>query len=288
MKKWLKVLIILFTGVTVAGVTFLVNSAYINKHTRLVNVVVAAEDIPPYNLIGKYQTAEAVISSVPDDAVTDPAFLGEQEWYSGSLGIGQGDIIRKSRINNAESNPFGKALALKDKKILVGVKTDQAMSAGSNIKPGVIVNALVFIPSDNRNRPENTVVGPDQDGLLSGLLIREVQNADTNAPNGKGREAQPVVAVIETSIPAAQKLVLYQEVGKVYLVPAGVDLNTDNTSASVNTGSAAPVPAAGNTSEGAATNPAAGSVQPAAVPEDADSPEVQKSIMSPTPGVRRR
>ncbi len=247
MRKWLKVLIILFTGAAVAGITFLVNSAYIDKHTRLVSVVVAAEDIPPHNRVKGYHMSEAVISSVPDDAVTDPAILSEQEWYAGSLGIGKGDIIRKSRINNVETNPFGKALALKDKKVLVGVKTDQVMSAGSNIKPGVLVNALVFIPSDNRSRPENTVIGPDQDGLLSGLLVREIQNADTNAPSGTGRESQPVVAVIETSIPAAQKLVLYQEIGKVYLVPAGVAPVSAGTSASA-AGSSPPVSAPGQQS----------------------------------------
>jgi len=277
LKKWLKVLIILFTGVTVAGVTFLVNSAYIEKHTRLVNVVVAAEDIHPYSVVKKYHTAEAVISSVPDDAVTDPAFLGEQEWYAGSLGIGKDDIIRKSRINNVETNPFGKALALKDKKVLVGVKTDQVMSAGSNIKPGVMVNALVFIPSDNRSRPENSVIGPDQDGLLSGLLIREIQNADTNAPNGKGREAQPVVAVIETSIPAAQKLVLYQEIGKVYLVPAGVA--PVSTSAAVSTG--APV-SADNGSPSLITS---GSQN---YPEQPVSPSTPAPPETPSQAVRKR
>ncbi|WP_418790315.1 hypothetical protein [Phosphitispora sp. TUW77] len=229
MKKWVKVLIIVLTGLSVAGVTFLVNNAYITKHTRLINVVIAVEDVLPYNTVKKYHTTEVVISSVPDDAVTDPAFLDEQEWYAGNLGIGKGDIIRKSRISNAETTPFGKALALKDKNVLVGVKTDQVMSAGSNIKPGVLVNALVFIPSDNRSRTENTVIGPGQDILLSGLLIKEIQNADTNAPNGKGRDAQPVVAVIETSIAAAQKLVLYQEIGKVYLVPVGVDLNSSQS-----------------------------------------------------------
>jgi len=223
LKKWLRIITIITTGLVVAGLTFLINSAYIAKHTRLAKVAVATDNIYPYNRVVKYEITEVVESSVPQDAVTDLNFLGDREWFAGGLGIGKGDVIRKSRLRDVKTNPFGQALGLQEDKVLVGVKTDQIQSAGANIKPGVLVNGFVFIAGDGRKRADDAVIGPDQDPLLANLLVREVQNSDISTPGGKGREAIPAVAVIETSPGAAQRLVLYQETGKIYLTPAGVN-----------------------------------------------------------------
>jgi len=226
LKRWMRITLILAAGLAAAGITFVLNRAYISEHTRFENVVIAMENTYPYSPLQKYQLAKRVKSSIPEDAVLNTEFLTGKKWYAGHLGIGEGDIIRKSRIKDSAGTPFGEAVALEGGKVLVGVKTDQVLSAGGSIKPGVLVNAIVFIPGDGRSRPDDIVITPEREPLLGGLLIKDVQNADSSAPGGKGREALPVVAVIETSMQAAQKLVLYQETGKVYLAPVGVNTKT--------------------------------------------------------------
>lgn len=225
MKKALKLVFILLTAFALAGITFLLNKAYLNKHTQFKQIAVATEAITPYGSVNKFTLEKVVTSAVPEDAITDLKYLKKSEWFAGKVGIGQGDVIRKSRLVDAQNNPYGKALGLKQNKILIGVKTDQVFSAGNNLKPGVLAHAFVFIPSNGRDTVDK-VIGPTQETAYANLLIKEVQNADVTKPAQKGREALPVVAVIETTSAVAQKLVLAQELGKVYLTPSGVDLDS--------------------------------------------------------------
>jgi hypothetical protein len=242
LKKWLKITIIVVTGLLVGVLTFSLNKSYITANTSFDTVVVAAENISPYGLISNYRTKKVVRSAVPDDAVKDTTILKNKEWYAGKLGIGEGDIIRKSRIVDTATNPFGQVLAVKKDHVLIGVKTDQIFSAGKNIKPGVRAHAFVFIPGDQRTTSDR-VIGPQNDPLLANLLVKEVQNAEATSLAEKGREALPVVAVLETTIPVAQKIVLYQETGKIYLAPAGIDVASAITTLSQNT----PIPQNNNT-----------------------------------------
>lgn len=225
MKKALKLVFILLTAFTLAGITFLLNKAYLNKHTQFQQIAVATDAVTPFGPVTKYQLEKVVTSAVPEDAITDLSYLEKTDWFAGKIGIGQGDVIRKSRLVNDQNNPYGKALALKQDKILVGIKTDQVFSAGNNLRPGVLAHAFAFIPGNGRDSVDR-VVGPSQEAAYANLLIKEVQNADVTQTAQKGREALPVVAVVETTSAVAQKLVLAQELGKVYLTPSGVDLDS--------------------------------------------------------------
>ncbi len=248
MKKALKILLIILTGLLVAGITFTLNKSYINKHTNFKTVAIAKETVTPYGKLAKYELVKVVSSAIPEDAITDLSYLQKKEWFAGKLGIGTGDVIRKSRLVDEKSNPFGPALAVKNNKVLVGVVVDQAKSTGGNIKPGVLTNAVVFLAGDSRAGTPDRVISSDDDALLGNLLVKQLQNSDVGAATGKGKEAVPAVAIIETSLKAAKTLVKYQEIGKVYLVPVGVDIKTlykvaDQSSPTGTPVSAAPKPA---------------------------------------------
>lgn len=207
MKKWLRITIVVLIALALAGFTFVLNKAYISKHTDLKTVAITKETVYPFNQLKKYQLTKVPRSAVPEDAVTDLKNLNDKEWFAGKLGIGEGDIIRKSRIVDTKTNPFGQALGLKDNNVLIGVKTDLILSAGKSVRPGVLTNVLVFLPGNDRELPSR-VAGPQwnnkppfiYDPLLGNLLVREIQNADGTPLGEKGREALPVVVVIEASI----------------------------------------------------------------------------------------
>lgn len=223
MKKIFKILFILLFASAAAGITFFLNKSYINEHTTLGEVVVAKEDISPYAAVTNYEVAKVVKASIPEDAVTKMDFLKNKQWFTTKLGIGKGDIIRKSRIVEAKNNPFGPALGLKEGNVLVGVKTDQILSAGKYIKPDTLANAFVFIQGNRQDMPDR-IIGPGEDPVLSKLLIKDVQNSDGTTLKENGDKAIPAVAVVEGSVNTAKKLVEYQEKGKVYFAPTGIDL----------------------------------------------------------------
>lgn len=228
MKKWLKVTVVVVTGLMLAAATYVLNKSYIESHTSLQPVAVALETTTPYSKLTKYELVEKVRASIPEDAVTDLKYLTDKQWYAGSIGIGEGDIIRKSRLVDETNNPFGKALILEKDKVLVGIETSLLRSAGANIKPGVLVNALVFRAGDQRGEAD-TVISVDDNSMLGNLLVKEVKNADAadaTSKAGKGKEAIPTVVVLETTVPVAKYLVLCQETGKIYLSPVGVDIKT--------------------------------------------------------------
>ncbi|KNZ69036.1 hypothetical protein Tfer_2280 [Thermincola ferriacetica] len=271
MKKWLKITFVLITGLLLAVTTFILNKSYIAQHTDLKPVVVAKETVTPYNPITKYELVKKVRSSIPEDAVTDPKYLEKKKWYAGKLGIGAGDIIRKSRIVDEDSNPFGKAISLTDNKVLVGVETNLVKSAGANIKPGVKVNALVFKPANDRSE-QDTVITPNENPLLGNILVKQVLNSQATNVAGKGKEAMPTVAVLETTVPVAKLLVLYQETGKIYLAPVGVDIKTASKIAEHKQTNGAPV---SKPVPKPNTSPAAGPSRPTAPQVSAP---VQKTI----------
>jgi hypothetical protein len=225
MNKWTKLFIILSNAFVLAIITFIINSAYIAKNTNLKPVVVATKNIGPFEEVIEFTVVKKVASSIPEDAITEPIDLKGKPWFAGKIGIGQGDIIRISRITEVQTNPFGNVIALKKNKVLVGVKTDLVMSAGRNLKPGTLVHGNVFIKGNDRNTFDR-VISSQNDPLLANLLVREVQNSDAAKLSEKGREALPAVVVLEASIPVAQKLIFYQEIGKIYLTPSAIDMET--------------------------------------------------------------
>jgi len=210
---------VLLGAVLVTAVVILLSNSYVAKNTDLVKVVVAVEDIQPYQSITNIQYAEKVRSEVPDDAITDMDELKNQSWVASEIGFYKGQAIRKSGITTGENSPYGKVMNLEEGSSLVGVKVDQAQAAGDYIKPGVIVDAIVYV----RNEFETRIIGPKDDPDLGGLIIFDRQNSEGTEPGSEGRSLIPSVAIIQTkSEEVKKKLVEYQEEGKIYLSPSGI------------------------------------------------------------------
>ncbi|OUM86612.1 MAG: hypothetical protein BAA01_11425 [Bacillus thermozeamaize] len=206
-----------------AGVAL--QQSIVKKQTTTERVVVAAETILPYGtLAGKLTTRAVVKSEVPDDAIRDLAELDGQEWFAGEIGFVEGMPLRKSLLVTAKDSKFGQALALKDGRMLIGLQTDQVRSAGDSIKPGTVADAYVYIPGTPET-PARTIT-PADDPNLKGLLVVDRQNHNGYEPQKDGSNNQnpiPAIAIIETDKPSvAAALIRYQEEGKVYLVPTGV------------------------------------------------------------------
>jgi len=213
--------IAVFAGAVVITLfVVLLSSSYVAKNTDLVKVVVALEDIQPYQKINERVTySEKVRSEVPEDAITDMSELAEEPWFANEIGYYKGESIRKSGITTSENSKYGAVLKLEKGKSLIGVKVDQAQSAGDYIKPGVLVDAIVYI----KNEFETKTIGPKDDPDLAGLLVYERQNAEGTEPGADGRSLIPSIAILETSSEEVKKkLVTYQEEGKIYLSPSGV------------------------------------------------------------------
>lgn len=207
-----------------AGVAL--QQSIVQKQTTTERVVVAAETILPYGSVaGKLSTRAVVKSEVPDDTIRDLSELKGEEWFAGEIGFAEGMPIRKSLLVTAKESKFGQTLALKDGRMLIGLQTDQVRSAGDSIKPGTIADAYVYIPG-TPEAPSRTIT-PADDPNLKGLLVVDRQNQNGYEPSKDGAGNQnpiPAIAIIETDKPSvAAALIRYQEEGRVYLVPTGVE-----------------------------------------------------------------
>src|SRR5690606_34218371 len=99
-------------------------------------------------------------------------------YFSGEIGFVEGAPLRKGMVKDSKGSKFGPAAELSQDEdaLYVGVATDQARSAGDYIRPGVLVDAYVFIPGDMERMPE--VIGPKQNPNLKGLLVHDRQTSD--------------------------------------------------------------------------------------------------------------
>jgi len=163
---------------------------------------------------------------VPEDAIYNiDEFFKEKEYvFTGELGFGEGDKIRTARLSDSESSPFGKALDINGTgKMLVSVNTDLVRSTANFVKKGVMVNAIIYIQAAERGMPD-MVITHRENPLLAELLVVDKKNAEAGEPTEKGREAIPSVVTFKTSnIQQASDLIRFNEVGKIYLLPVGVD-----------------------------------------------------------------
>lgn len=195
----------------------------------MVSVVVASHKVPAYSLLGKESLllARRPRSVVPDTAVYQPDdLLGLTRFYSGDLGFGEGDIIRKDRLFTANNSPMGDLNRLAPEgKMLVSVSTDLVKSTANLIVPGTVVNAVVFIKGD-MNQSEDKVLSPKEDPKLGGLQVVDKKNAEAAAPAEKGRDALPAVITLMIDgedFDTAKALVEYNEKGSIYLLPIGLN-----------------------------------------------------------------
>lgn len=228
MKKWITVTIITISLALIFSATFYINRLYIKKNTDMENVAVTTKKITPYSKLLKtdLKLKKKVKSEIPEDAIynINELFKDKEVLYAGELGFGEGDILRKSRITDNENNPFSKALELNGTgKMLVSVNTDLVRSTANFVKKGVRVDAVVFVKAEQRGMPD-MVITKRENPNLANLLVIDKKNDESTEPKEEGREAIPYVVTIETDkLEVASDLVRFNEIGKIYLLPVGVD-----------------------------------------------------------------
>jgi len=220
-NRYTRALVIFGFAVIATIAAYIMGGNYIESKTQTEWIPVPKDHIKPYsslkdNLIYR----DVVLSEIPQDAIKT---IEEYEsWYVGEYGLIRNTPIRKSMITSAKDSKFGAAIDLQQS-YYVGVITDQARSAGDTIKPGVLADAYVYIKGDQQ-KPAQTITARDNPNLAN-LLVFDRQNQE-GVPPGEvdGKSLIPSIVVIETTNPdVASDLVRYQEEGKIYFSPKGVD-----------------------------------------------------------------
>jgi len=224
-NKYTRGILIVTVSVLMASFAYVYNENQIESRMQTKKVVVAEEHIKPY-YPAKFTYREVAISEIPQDAIYDLAELEKQgPWYAGEVGLIKGYPVKKSMIYGKKDSPFGTSQLLMNKKdkLHIGVQTDLVRSAGDFIKPGVIVDVYVYIePQQMGEAP--MVITPKMNPNLKGLLVVTRQTTEGVEPGSSenGSRRVPSVAVLEVNEKQAADLVKYQELGKVYLLPQGI------------------------------------------------------------------
>ncbi|NLO76568.1 MAG: hypothetical protein GX092_06845 [Clostridia bacterium] len=226
-NKYLRLVIIIILALVVALATSEFNRRYIESKVSLLKIVVAAEHIKPFSELtpSNLTYREVVKSEVPQDAIFDiDEFLKEGPMFVGEVGFIKGYPVKKSLTNNSVESIFGAAVALKEGKSYLGISVEQVSS--QLVKPGTLVDAYCFIQASTVNA-DAYVISKVEDPLLGRLYVHAVKdknNADIVA--GENSENIPAIVVVETLSPEqTSKLIYYQMVGKLFLVPVGADVD---------------------------------------------------------------
>jgi len=232
----LKGLIICVSFVAVFGITYRLNQTYLREAAETVVVVTVAEDLLPDMLLtpDSLMMAERPAMGLGADYAEDIATLLEQgPWYVGEIGFGAGDVLRPARLRAEEDMESGDPLwefSLQDQARLVAVETNLVRSGGDWLRPGMLVDAMVYIPAkENYEDPQpSQVIGPEEDPYLRGLLVIDRKNAnglslgDQAGEEGYSRDALPAVVTLmfdKDDLERVRALVRYNEEGRIYLSP---------------------------------------------------------------------
>lgn len=223
-NKYTRLALIVLLAVMVAVITAYINKIYIESKVKLEKIVVAADNIKPYTELNTHNLIyrEIVKSEIPTDALYDlEEFLRDGPKYSGEVGFVKGYPIKKTLTSNAEDSVFGPAIALEKEKYYLGIAIEQVSS--QLVKPGTIVDVYCYLEEKAMNAPP-TVISKLEEPLLAGLYVHSVKGKENENIDEKTEEVIPAVVVVETISPEqTSKLIYYQNSGKVFLVPIGVD-----------------------------------------------------------------
>lgn len=223
-NKYIRLTVILILALVVAFATILINQKYLDSKVKLVKIVVAAENIKPFTELKEENLTyrEVVMSEVPGDALYDvKQFLAEGPVFAGELGFVKGYPLKKSLTNKGVDSVFGASLKLKDDKSYLGIAVDQVRA--QLVKPGTIVDAYCFFEPEGITG-STTVISKIEEPLLANLYVHAIKGKDNQDITEKSDDLLPAVVVVETGSPEqTAKLIYYQMLGKVFLVPTGVD-----------------------------------------------------------------
>ncbi|ALP37973.1 hypothetical protein ASL14_19060 [Paenibacillus sp. IHB B 3084] len=200
----------------------------VKRQTTTEQVLVAQSSLLPFSPVtGKLILREVVKSEVPEDAIRSMEELKGEEWVTGEIGLPPGVPISKALLIPVKDSKYGQSVELKQGELFVGIQTDQVRSAGDFIKPGTIADAYVYV--EGGNQIPARLITPENDPLLKDLLIQDRQNQNGYNPQDEQQNPIPAIAIVKTSNPkVVAALIKYQEEGRIYFAPTGVD-RTQNT-----------------------------------------------------------
>lgn len=232
LKRWwnktTRRLLIFTMALILAGGAVVLQNQIVKRQTTTEQVLVAENNLLPYSPVsGQLVMREVVKSEIPENAIRSLDDLKGEEWVTGEIGIPQGVPLSKSLLMPARDSMYGQNVELKKGELFVGVQTDQVRSAGDFIKPGTVVDAYVFV--EGTNQSPSKLITPEDNPLLKDLLIQDRQNQNGYNPQDEQQNPIPAIAIVKTSNPkVVAALIKYQEEGRIYFAPTGVD-RTQNT-----------------------------------------------------------
>jgi Flp pilus assembly protein CpaB len=222
-NKYTRTGLIFTLAIISAFVAFRLNSNMIAEQVQTKRVIVAKEDIAPFEMLTKekLEFREVVVGEVPSDAIDNAESINFEDAYASKYGFLKGSSLRSSYITTAAKSELGTGIGLKDGMRLIGVKTDLVLSAGNEVKAGMLVDVIAFIQNQDNERGgsfSEKVIDPG----LSKLEVAKLVNAEGTVPDATtGNSLIPNVVVLKVNTEQAGKLMQYQETGKIYLLPAG-------------------------------------------------------------------
>ena len=230
-------MIICVSFLGVFAVTYRLNQNYLRQVVETVTVAAAKTDLYPGEPLtpDKLIMAEKPVYGLDGDYVTEiNGFFEGGPWYIGDIGIGAGDILRPDRLAPAAGagGDWRWEFDRREKVRLIAVETNLVRSGGDWLWPGMLVDALVYIPgreSYEESRPAE-IIGPAEDPLLKGLLVIDKKTTnglslnDQSLDDGFGRDLIPAVVTLmveEHDLERVKALIRYNEEGKIYFSPTG-------------------------------------------------------------------
>ena len=243
MRRWqqgflgffLKGLVICVSFAAVFGVTFYLNQVYLREMADTSIVVTAKVDLLPGEVLTheKLQLAEKPAFGLGADcAESIDRLMDIGPWYIGSIGFAAGDVLRPSRLSLAADHggdwlwDFNRRSDVR----LIAVETSLVRSSGDWLWPGMLVDAMVYIPGresyDDPQPPQ--IIGPEEDPLLSGLRVIDKKNAngirlgEAEREAGFSRDMLPAVVTLmidKEDLERIKALIRYNEEGRIYFSP---------------------------------------------------------------------
>jgi len=219
----------------VFGVTYRLNRTYLRQAAETLVVVTAKTNLLPGTplITENLSLAEIPAFSLGADYSADQAgLLADGPWYVGEIGFAAGEPLRPSRLTRASEagGDWRWEFAQRKQGRLIAVETSLVRSSGNWLQPGSFVDAIVYLPAKERyDEPQpSQVIGPEEDPLLSGLLVIDKKSAGglsldgVQREEGYSRDLLPAVVTLmldEEDTERIKALIRYNEEGRIYLSP---------------------------------------------------------------------
>ncbi|MGG4108828.1 Flp pilus assembly protein CpaB [Paenibacillus lautus] len=222
-NRYTRPLLIIVVALAVGGTAYSLSKSQNRSQVETERIIVVKEDIQPYMEITKenLEFKEVVKSEIPEGAIRNQEEITFGDAFASQYGFLKGAPLQSTYITTASQSKFGTAVGLDEGMLQIGVKVDLTTSTGGEVRPGLLVDAFAYVQD-----AETGVHRSITDKELKNLKVIKTLNSEGTSPDAEsGGSLIPSVVVLEVSPEQGEKLMSFQESGKVYLLPAGVDGN---------------------------------------------------------------